>query len=74
MRSRGESHDCDTGDGWGPDLTALVGGASYLLFNLLGLKMPLLACLTFGALISPTDPIAVMSLLKRRESSQIAFD
>jgi CPA1 family monovalent cation:H+ antiporter len=44
--------------------TALVGGASYVLFNLLGLEMPLLACLTFGALISPTDPIAVMSLLK----------
>ena len=44
--------------------SALVGGASYALFNLLGLNIPLLACLTFGALISPTDPIAVLTLLK----------
>ena len=55
--------------------TALVGGASYLLFNLLGLKMPLLACPTFGALISPTDPIAVMSLLKDASAApEIALD
>jgi CPA1 family monovalent cation:H+ antiporter len=44
--------------------TFVVGGASYLLFNSLGLQMTLIACLTFGALISPTDPIAVMALLK----------
>jgi hypothetical protein len=41
------------------------------------LQVPLLLCLTFGALISPTDPIAVMGLLKelkapRSLESQIA--
>src|SRR5215207_1849452 len=30
----------------------------------MGSSVPLLVCLTFGALISPTDPIAVMGLLK----------
>jgi CPA1 family monovalent cation:H+ antiporter len=38
----------------------LTYGAGYLL----GLEVPLIACLLFGALISPTDPIAVMGLLK----------
>ncbi|MGH9144178.1 MAG: cation:proton antiporter, partial [Vicinamibacterales bacterium] len=33
-------------------------------FGLIGVHVSLLACLTFGALISPTDPIAVMGLLK----------
>ena len=31
----------------------------------LGLELPLIDCLLFGALISPTDPIAVMGILKR---------
>lgn len=44
--------------------TGLVGGASWLIFGWLGLGIPLIACLTLGALISPTDPIAVMGLLK----------
>jgi monovalent cation:H+ antiporter, CPA1 family len=44
--------------------TVLVGAGSWLLFGWLGLPMSLLACLTFGALISPTDPIAVLALLK----------
>ncbi len=44
--------------------TALVGAGTWLLFGWLGLPIPLLACLTFGALISPTDPIAVLALLK----------
>ncbi|CAN5708017.1 sodium:proton antiporter [soil metagenome] len=44
--------------------TVLVGFSSWLIFRLLGLSLPVLACLTFGALISPTDPIAVMGLLK----------
>ncbi len=48
--------------------TALVGGASWLLFGWLGLGVPLIACLTFGALISPTDPIAVMGALKLAEA------
>ncbi len=44
--------------------TALVGAGSWLVFRWLGLGTSLIACLTFGALISPTDPIAVMGLLK----------
>ena len=30
----------------------------------LGLSLPLIYCLLFGALISPTDPIAVLGILK----------
>jgi CPA1 family monovalent cation:H+ antiporter len=44
--------------------TFLVGWLSWLLFNWLGLPISFLACLVFGALISPTDPIAVMGTLK----------
>ena len=43
---------------------AVVGGLTWLLFRLLGLNVSIVVCLTFGALISPTDPIAVMGLLK----------
>jgi len=44
--------------------TALVGSMSWLVLHWLGLPVPLLHCLMFGALISPTDPIAVLSMLK----------
>jgi CPA1 family monovalent cation:H+ antiporter len=44
--------------------TFLIGGGAYLLFGALGLKIPLIYCLLFGALISPTDPIAVLGILK----------
>jgi monovalent cation:H+ antiporter, CPA1 family len=43
---------------------AIVGTLTWLALDLLGLRQPLLVCLTFGALISPTDPVAVMGLLK----------
>jgi CPA1 family monovalent cation:H+ antiporter len=42
----------------------VVGLLTWLMFGLIGLHISLLVCLTFGALISPTDPIAVMGLLK----------
>ena len=45
--------------------TFIVGGLAYLLLGALGLGAPFLYCLLFGALISPTDPIAVMGALKR---------
>ncbi len=45
--------------------TFLVGGLTYLLLNLLGLPTAFIYCLLFGALISPTDPIAVMGILKK---------
>ncbi len=44
--------------------TAAIGATAYLVFGALGLEIPLLYCLLFGALISPTDPIAVLSILK----------
>jgi len=44
--------------------TALVGGGMYLIFGALGIAVPFLACLVFGALIAPTDPVAVLSTLK----------
>lgn len=45
--------------------TALVGGGFFLLSGQLGFGLPLAWCLVFGALISPTDPVAVMGVLKR---------
>lgn len=44
--------------------TCIIGGVSYLILMALNLKVPLIYCLLFGALISPTDPIAVMGILK----------
>jgi len=44
--------------------TAVVGVASYFLLGVLGLDVPLVHCFLFGALISPTDPIAVLGILK----------
>lgn len=45
--------------------TVIVGGGFFFLSGLLGLTMPLPWCLVFGALISPTDPVSVMGILKR---------
>ncbi len=44
--------------------TALVAVMSKGLFVMMGLPASWLACLVFGSLISPTDPIAVMGTLK----------
>ena len=45
--------------------TAIVGGGFHLLTRVMGIEVPLLWCFVFGALISPTDPVAVMGVLKR---------
>ena len=45
--------------------TFLVGGFSYALLNAIGLEVDFIYCLLFGALISPTDPIAVLGILKQ---------
>ncbi|MBT0959769.1 cation:proton antiporter [Denitromonas iodatirespirans] len=44
--------------------TALIGGAVWWLLPWVGIELPLIYCLLFGALISPTDPIAVMGIVK----------
>lgn len=44
--------------------TVLIGVALWGALALLGLAVPPIACLLFGALISPTDPIAVIGMLK----------
>ena len=45
--------------------TALFGTMIYFLLNTLGLELRFVYCLLFGALISPTDPIAVLATLKK---------
>lgn len=44
--------------------TFLVGGLTWWVSRELGIGMPWIYCLLFGALISPTDPIAVLGILK----------
>jgi CPA1 family monovalent cation:H+ antiporter len=44
--------------------TAIVGGLAWLIFRWVGFDVGFGPCLVFGALISPTDPVAVMGLLK----------
>jgi len=44
--------------------TLIVGVLIWVVFTLLGLDISIQYCLLFGALISPTDPIAVMGILK----------
>ena len=45
--------------------TFIVGFLVYWIFPLLGYEIDLIYCLLFGALISPTDPIAVLALTKK---------
>lgn len=44
--------------------TVLIGGLIYGITSLLGVGLPLGYALIFGALISPTDPIAALAILK----------
>ncbi|MCF4102740.1 sodium:proton antiporter [Gillisia sp. M10.2A] len=45
--------------------TFLVGTGMYYILQLLGQEVAYIYCLLFGALISPTDPIAVLGILKK---------
>tara|TARA_R110001583_G_scaffold27778_1_gene98982 strand:- start:13563 stop:14801 length:1239 start_codon:yes stop_codon:yes gene_type:complete len=45
--------------------TFLVGVFTFYLLKLVGLDVDFIYCLLFGALISPTDPIAVLGILKQ---------
>ncbi len=44
--------------------TFLMGGLFYYLLPFVGFAIPFIHCLLLGALISPTDPIAVLGILK----------
>ena len=45
--------------------TAVIGLLSNWVFALLGFKVPLIACLLLGAIVSPTDPIAVLGIIRK---------
>lgn len=45
--------------------TFLVGAGAFYALDLLGWHVPFIYCLLFGALISPTDPIAVLAIIKQ---------
>lgn len=44
--------------------TLVIGTIMYFIFHVFTLNVPFIFCLLFGSLISPTDPIAVMGILK----------
>jgi CPA1 family monovalent cation:H+ antiporter len=44
--------------------TFLIGFAMHAVLPWIGITLPLVYCLLFGALISPTDPIAVLGILR----------
>ncbi len=50
--------------------TFLVGVFTYLITGFLGLQLKFVHCLLFGALISPTDPISVIGMLKKAGAPQ----
>ena len=45
--------------------TVIVGIFSYFVFALTGLSIPFVYCMLFGALISPTDPVSVVAIMKK---------
>ena len=45
--------------------TSLVGVLLYWVLDMVGMPLDFIYCLLFGALISPTDPIAVLALVKQ---------
>ena len=45
--------------------TMLVGGMMYYAMDFIGYHIEFIHCLLFGSLISPTDPIAVLALVKK---------
>jgi CPA1 family monovalent cation:H+ antiporter len=45
--------------------TFLIGILTYYILKLVSLEVDFIYCVLFGALISPTDPIAVLGILKK---------
>ena len=51
--------------------TMIIGSVAWALFNgLLGLNVPFIYWLLLGALLSPTDPIAVLGIMKAAKAPQ----
>lgn len=50
--------------------TFAVAFGTFYLLPLVGIQMPFIYCMVFGALISPTDPVAVLSILKQANVSK----
>ena len=50
--------------------TFITGTLTWYAAQLIGLNLPYIYALLFGALISPTDPIAVLSILKQAGASK----
>ena len=50
--------------------TAFIGGALWGICQLIGIPLDFIYCLIFGALISPTDPIAVLAIVKNLDAPQ----
>jgi CPA1 family monovalent cation:H+ antiporter len=50
--------------------TVIVGAGLKAISMVAGIDAPLMWCLVFGALISPTDPVAVLSILKTAKAPQ----
>lgn len=44
--------------------TFIIGGLSWIVLQWFGIPVSFLYCLLFGSLISPTDPVAVLGILK----------
>lgn len=44
--------------------TFIIAGGLFYLLPFLGLQIPFIVCLMFGALISATDPVAVLAIFK----------
>jgi CPA1 family monovalent cation:H+ antiporter len=49
--------------------TFLFGTIAFYMLGLFNIHIPYINCLLFGALISPTDPVAVLSILKKSKIS-----
>ncbi len=50
--------------------TFIVGISSYFILGWFGIHLPFIYCMLFGSLIAPTDPVAVLAILKTANASK----
>lgn len=50
--------------------TFIIGALIYAVSNIIGLPIDFIYCVVFGSLISPTDPIAVLAIIKSLRAPQ----